>query len=315
MDIFVSSIYVVIGFALLIFGGDSLVRVAVDLGVRFKVPTAVIGLTIVAAGTSLPELVTSILAALDGNSDISVGNVVGSNVFNILAGIGFASLIRPNKIKPQALKIEWPFLMFASLLMWVLGMDYIFQRAEGILFLFLIVVFMVFSVKNAKKIGFEVNEEDLEAGDASGHFGKEIAWLTAGFISLVIGAEIALHGAIQIGKLIGMTDRVIGLTIVSAGTGLPELVTSCVAAFKGRDDIAIANVIGSNIMNIMAIIGITSLITPLAISPQIQNYDILFMLASTLLLLPFMLKGSKMIRRYEGATFVALYIYYIASLL
>lgn len=305
---------VLLGFFLLIVGGDLLVKIAVRFAVRFHVPPAAIGLTIVAAGTSLPELVTSILAALQGNADISVGNVVGSNTFNILAGIGLASLIRPSKVLKQALKIEWPFLMIVSLAMFFLAQNHLFERTEGIVMILSLIVFMWYSVKNAKKIGLDIDDDEIPAQVDNNNL-KDIALMAGGIFCLVFGADLALEGAISLGRDFGVSDRVIGLTIVSAGTGLPELATSAVAAFRGRNDIAFANILGSNIMNILAIIGVTTLVKPLAVSPTLIDYDMLVMLAATIILLPMMLKKSRMIQKWEGAALFIAYLAYLYSLI
>lgn len=305
---------VLLGFFLLIIGGDLLVKIAVRFAVRFHVPPAAIGLTIVAAGTSLPELVTSILAALNDNADISVGNVVGSNIFNILAGIGLASLIKPSKILKQALKIEWPFLMIVSLGMFGLAQNHMFERSEGIVMILSLVAFMWFSVKNARKIGLDIDDDEIPEHVDNNNL-KDSALMVGGIICLVFGADIALDGAVSLGRAFGITDRVIGLTIISAGTGLPELATSAMAAYRGRNDIAFANILGSNIMNILAIVGITTFIKPLSISPSLIHYDMLVMLAATAILLPMMLKKSRHIMKWEGAILFIAYLSYLYSLI
>ena len=268
----------------------------------------------VAAGTSLPELVTSIVAALQGNADIAVGNVVGSNSFNIMAGIGLACLIRPNRVQKSALKIEWPFLMLITIGLYLVSTDLLIGRIDGSLMLFVLVAFFWYAVKNAKKIGLEVEDEDIPA-EVKDSVAKDLGLLVLGLIALIGGAELTLTGAINLGKYFGLSDRVIGLTIVSAGTGLPELATSAMAAYRGRDDIAIANVLGSNIMNILAILGVTSLITPLQVNSDIVNYDMIVCMIVTFILLPMMLKKVRSIMRWEGMILLGMYIAYVASLL
>lgn len=314
MNLTLDIVFIITGFALLIFGGDVLVRVAVQFAVRYKIPPATIGLTVVAAGTSLPELVTSIVAALQGNADIAVGNVVGSNSFNIMAGIGLACLIRPNRVQKSALKIEWPFLMLITIGLYLVSTDLLIGRIDGSLMLFVLVAFFWYAVKNAKKIGLEVEDEDIPA-EVKDSVAKDLGLLVLGLIALIGGAELTLTGAINLGKYFGLSDRVIGLTIVSAGTGLPELATSAMAAYRGRDDIAIANVLGSNIMNILAILGVTSLITPLQVNSDIVNYDMIVCMIVTFILLPMMLKKVRSIMRWEGMILLGMYIAYVASLL
>ena len=305
--------YVIFGFLMLIVGGDILVRVAVRFAVRFQVPPATIGLTVVAAGTSLPELVTSVIAALQNNADIAIGNVVGSNTFNILAGIGLASLITPNRVQKVALKIDWPVLMLASVVMYALSYNLIIDRLEGSLFVIALAGFLWFSVKNAKKIGIEADEDIPQEVKSSGF--KDLAMLAAGVVALIFGADLTLEGAVNIGKALGLSDRVIGLTIISAGTGLPELATSAIAAFRGRDDIAVANVMGSNIFNILGILGVTAIVQPLVVNPSMLQFDMMIMLVVSALLLPMMLKKSKHITRPEGFVLLSSYIAYVYSLL
>lgn len=302
------------GFTLLVVGGDLLVKIAVRFAVRFKVSPATIGLTVVAAGTSLPELVTSVLAAFQGSPDIAVGNVVGSNTFNILAGVGLASIIKPSKVLKQALSIEWPFLMFASLTMYLMALNLSYSRPEGIFMVAALAGFMYYSVKNARKLGIDIDDDEIPDSVTQNTL-KDVGLLVSGLACLVFGADLALSGAVNLGKYFGLTERVIGLTILSAGTGLPELATSAVAAWKGRSDIAVANILGSNILNIFAIIGVTTIIKPLEVSQQLISYDILVMLGATLVLLPMMLKKSKLIGRAEGAVMFTAYCVYLGSLI
>lgn len=314
MDLSLDIVFIIAGFALLIVGGDILVRVAVQFAVRYKIPAATIGLTVVAAGTSLPELVTSIVAALQGNADISVGNVVGSNSFNIMAGIGLACIIRPNRVQKSALKLEWPFLMLITIGLYLISRDFLIGRIDGGVMLLILVSFFWYAVKNAKKIGLEVEDEDIPA-EVKDSVAKDLALLAGGVVALIGGAELTLTGAINLGKYFGLTDRVIGLTIISAGTGLPELATSAMAAYRGRDDIAVANVLGSNIMNILAILGVTSIITPLQVNADMLNYDMIVCMIVTFILLPMMLKKVRTIQRWEGLALFVMYIAYMSSLL
>jgi cation:H+ antiporter len=311
---FLDLFKILAGFTLLVVGGDLLVKIAVRFAVRFKVSPATIGLTVVAAGTSLPELVTSILAAFQGSPDIAVGNVVGSNTFNILAGVGLASIIKPSKVLKQALSIEWPFLMFASVTMYLMALNFFYSRIEGVFMVVTLAGFMFYSVKNARKLGIDVEDDEIPDSVDENNW-KDIALLVSGVACLVFGADLALSGAVGLGKYFGLSERVIGLTILSAGTGLPELATSAVAAWKGRSDIAVANILGSNILNIFAIIGVTTMIKPLEVSQDLINYDILVMLGATVILLPMMIKKSKLIGRVEGGLMFVAYCFYLASLI
>lgn len=314
MEFLLPIIKVIGGFTLLIIGGDLLIRAAVSLAVRLKVSPAVIGLTVVAAGTSLPELVTSLLAAGQGNNEIAIANVIGSNIFNILAIIGITSIILPNKVTKEAMKLEWPFLMLSTIIFFLLGMKGSYGRFDGIFFTISIFCFMSFSVWRSRKLTKKQLEESSDEEIVqSNSLILDLVLVLAGFVLLGVGADIALDGAVKIGVLFGISQRVIGLTIVAAGTGLPEMVTSVIAVYKGRNDIAVANVLGSCMFNTLMIIGCTSIIFPLTISEQIINFDMWILLASCFILFPFML--DKLISRKEGAFLLVAYLLYLYSLI
>lgn len=318
MTWYAAALYIIGGFAFLIFGGDFLVRGAVSFAVRTKISPAVIGLTIVALGTSLPELVTSIMAASKGTNDIAVGNVVGSNIFNILAIIGISCLIRPNRVEKQTLKVEWPFLLIASVFFVYFAQDYLFQRWEGIVFLVAIIGFTTYSVIQSRKLTVkEIQSEDLEFNldKPNKNVWIDILLLVLGASFLIIGADICLKGAISLGQMFGLSERIIGITIISIGTGLPELATSTVAAYKGRDDIALANVLGSNLMNTLLIIGTTSTILPLTVSKNIAHIDLYWMLGATVILFPFLKSKKGRIDRTGGGILLAAYLAYMFNLL
>ncbi len=298
-------------------GGDLLVKAAVSIALKTNLSPSLIGLTIIAIGTSAPEFITSLLAALRDSPDIAVGNVVGSNIFNILAILGISSLIKPNRVTESTLKIEWPFLMFATLLIFAFAWDGLYSRWDAFILVSAIYIFLAYSVQRARRLGkFKESEEKLKEYEdlkplKSGTY--DFLFLLGGFLALAGGAQLALDGGIQVGSYFGLSDRIIGLTIISVGTGLPELATSSVAAYRGRDDIALANVIGSNIVNSLGIIGHASLIFPMRVSPQILSRDFLWLIGCTLLVGPLM--RSRTLARRDGLFLLIVYAIYIYFLI
>lgn len=313
---------VLLGLALLVAGGELLLRGAVGLATLARVTPAVIGLTVVAAGTSVPELAVSLLAAVRGSEAVAVGNVVGSNIFNLTFILGLGALIRPLTISGNTIRLEYPAMALATLLGAAACLDGSIGRADGAAFLALYVAFTAYLVVLVRR-RMNATEE--------GEFRGEVAELTkttpargAGWVSLVLvaagvallvgGAHSTVTGAIELGRAWGLSERVIGLTIVAGGTGLPEVVTSLVSSVRGRDDVAIGNVIGSNLFNILGTLGIGGLIRPIQVPEAIVRGDNLWMIGLTLLLFPVMLTGRR-IGRPEGLGLLAAYGLYLAVLL
>lgn len=324
MEILQAVLLVVVGLALLAGGGEALVRAATTLAEIAGVTPAVIGLTVVAMGTSLPELTVSLMAALNGQPDIAVGNVVGSNIFNVAAALGITALIIALPVHGSAVRLEWPFMFVASALCWLLSRDGILDRVEGAFFVVSLGLFTAYTVYVARRaIGATETQElaaQVEARDIDAKPGKSpprlvvpLAVLAVGLGALVLGGRWLVDGASALARVAGMTDRVIALTIVAGGTGAPELATSLVAAFRGRTDVAVANMIGSNIFNILGILGVTAMVTALPVSPQIVRSDMGWMIATTLLLFPIMRSGSR-ITRLEGGVLVIAYVVYLVTL-
>lgn len=315
MDLLYPIGSILVGFTLLLFGGDWLVMSAVSLACRFRISPAVIGLTIVAAGTSLPEMITSIMASYKNSPDIAVGNVVGSNIFNILAIIGVSSLIRVNRVLPSQIRVEIPFALAVSCLLWFVGMDGLLQRWEGLLFLTLFVSFIVFSVvRSRRRYGTDVSREEEESMERLKHLGWDIGYLSLGVLALMGGAHFALDGSIHLARFLGLSERFIGLTIVSVGTGLPELATSSVAAFRGRGGIAVGNVIGSNVFNTLMVAGGAATYKALEIHPHMLRLDFPWMVAVTASLIPAYFIGKKTYNRFVGAAFLMAYVSYLTLL-
>jgi cation:H+ antiporter len=315
-----SLVLVAVGILVLGYGGDLLVRGAVTIAKAARVSAAVIGLTIVSMGTSLPELTVSLAATFRGATDIAVGNVVGSNIFNVCVVLGAAALLMPMRVHSSAVKLEWPFMFLASFQLLLLARDGVVDRLEGSFFVIGLLLFTTYVVRigrtevageEAKDLAREVAE--LEAPDRLQSVGGALFLIAGGIILLVVGGEVLVRGAVDLARAAGLSERVIGLTIVAAGTSAPELATSVVAARKGQSEIALGNVIGSNIFNILGIVGITALVRPLPVSPAMLGSDIWWMLATSLVLLP-MMRSRLMVGRREGAVLLGAYVVYTTLL-
>ncbi len=307
-----------LGLVLLAGGGEALVRGATAIARLAGVAPAVIGLTVVAIGTSLPELVVSLFAALEGQPEIAVGNVVGSNIFNVVGVLGITAMITALPVQGNAVKIEWPFMFVVSCLTVLLVRDGLLDRLEGGLLVVSLVAFTWYIIRLARQevTGAEAAEFASAVSARtlpSGSFGMALATVVAGVLLLVVGGRALVTGAVELARIAGMSERVIGLTVVAIGTSMPEVAASVVAAVRGRTDVAIANLLGSNIFNLLGILGITALIHPTVVSPAIRNSDMLWMLATSLLLFPVLRTGMR-VTRLEGAILLAIYVVYVALL-
>ncbi|MBU1038763.1 calcium/sodium antiporter [Patescibacteria group bacterium] len=312
-----SIIFLIIGFVLLIKGADLLVDGASSLAKRLKIPALVIGLTIVAFGTSMPELIVNLLASLRGNTDIAIGNVLGSNISNILLIIGIASLIYPLAIKTSTVWKEIPLALLAVAALGILANDKLINKAsiniidvsDGIILglFFLIFLYYVFEISRNKTSPDEVAIKQLPIS-------KSIALVIIGIIGLSLGGNWVVDSAVALAKNWGISESLIGLTIVAIGTSLPELFTSVVAAWKKNPDIAIGNVVGSNIFNILWIVSVSAIVKPLPFNTS-SNIDLGVTMLATILLFLFTFIGQKrIIERWQGALFVISYIVYIVYL-
>jgi cation:H+ antiporter len=326
MDSLIPIGLVVLGLALLAGGGEALVRAATTIAEIVGVTPAVIGLTVVAIGTSLPELVVSMLASVRGEPDLAVANVVGSNIFNIAATLGLTAMIVPLPVHGSAVRLEWPVMFAASVVTLFVARDGSIDRVEGAVLLVALLFFIVYTIRLARRDlgGAEVRQ--LEAHVESRDIGLSsaaragrglpvaLAVLALGVVGLVAGGHFLVDGAVRLARLAGLSERVIGLTIVAGGTGAPELATSLVAAFRKRTDVAIANMIGSNIFNLLGILGLTAVITPVPVAAAIVRSDMWWMIGSALLLLPFMRSNAR-VSRLEGAVLAGGYVVYLVVLL
>jgi len=306
---------VIAGFAVLVFGGEALVAGAVSAASRLRISPMVIGLTIVAAGTSAPELLTSVMAVLKNNPDIAVGNVVGSNIFNILAILGIAALLSPLSVARTIVRMDLPLLVVATSLFLLLAQDHMFSRWEGSLFLIGLNGFIFYSVMMAKKDRKSTSDEVHEEFSVLKNWKFDVVYLTIGFIGLLGGAQLALEGGVQLGHLFGLSERIIGITIISVGTGLPELATSVVASYRGRNDLAIANVIGSNMVNTLGVTGVAATAKPFQMNPQIVTTDTFVMAVATLSVIPLIWIGRFRLSRLSGALLLLGYVAYLGLLI
>jgi cation:H+ antiporter len=307
----VSILYILISLVLLYFGANWLVKGSSSLALKAGISPLVAGLTIVAFGTSSPELVVSINSALSGHGNIAIGNVIGSNMFNICMILGISALFSPLKTKMQILKIDIPVLIVTTIIFMFLFADRQISRIEGFVLFSGIIIYTIFTIFLARR---EKNNEVLNEFQNAAPV-KTIKWywssamIVAGLAILVAGSELLVKGAVEIARFMGVGETIIGLTIVAAGTSLPELASSIVATIRKEYDIAIGNIIGSNIFNLMGIVGISSIIKPLS-AIAISSIDLYVMLGVTLLLLPFF-KSSYVLKRDEGIFMIGIYLMYL----
>lgn len=300
---------ILIGFVLLIGGAEYLVRGAVAIANKLKIPPVIVGLTIVAFGTSTPEFVVSIKAAFNGASGISIGNIVGSNIANIFLILGVTSVIYPIVCKKEEFIRDYRFLLFVTVLFSVLAMTGTFVTWHGILMLSILFGFIYFNYKNSKD---SEPSEDAISPLANKNWGIVVLVTCAGLAAIMYGSDLLVKGAIEVARILGVSEEIIGLTIVAVGTSLPELATTVVAAIRKQNGVALGNIVGSNIWNIVFIMGLTSSIIDVDVPRQFMLYDIWVMVAATFILLPMMISQSKLSRG-EGAFFLLLYIGYIIS--
>jgi cation:H+ antiporter len=321
-------IYLAGGLVLLVVGGEGLVRGASALASIAGVSPLVVGLTVVAAGTSAPELAVSVQATFGNTPDVTVGNVIGSNIFNVLAILGLCALAAPLVVHVKLVRVDVPIMIGASVLFVALiAFDGSIQWWDGALLLALLAGYTIWSIIEARREGSpdEFAEEfgrpaETELEPRAKVITRNVVFLLAGAVALMAGSKLFVDGAVDLAETLGVSDAVIGLTVVAAGTSLPEVVTSVIATLRGERDIAIGNVVGSNLFNILGIAGVAALIAPaagysgLAVSDNIIRFDLMVMLAATVACLPIMFTGFA-IARWEGALFFGSYLAYTAFLI
>lgn len=311
-----ACIQLVIGFLFLVKGADLFVDGASSVAKKLKIPAFVIGLTIVAFGTSAPELAVSITAAMKGSNDIAIGNVVGSNIFNTLVVLGVSAALTPIAVEKGMIRRDYPLSIFAAVLLGILAMDTVFFKAEamslgrmdGIILLIAFAGFMFMTVK----AGLEGRTDEEENSEAMPVF-KALLCIVIGLAGIVWGGDLSVEGAKEIARFFGLSEAIIGLTIVAVGTSLPELVTSAIAAKKGESDIAVGNVIGSNIFNIFLILGVSATILPMNVS-NTYLYD-MGMLIAVMVLTYLPIAKTRKVGRPMGILMVLVYVAYTVYLI
>jgi cation:H+ antiporter len=310
------------GLAVLLLGGHLLVHGAVTIALLARLSTAVVALTVVAMGTSLPELAVSLDAAARHSTDIAYGNIIGSCIFNIGAILGVAALVKPIPVRRETIRFEYPVMAFAALLAVILARDGRVDRLDGVVLIAALAIFVGAMIVFAKR-GFPVGEAEALERDvrraarlregAARAWGINILYVLVGVVALIGGADLAVGGGVGIARELGVQERIIGLTVIAMGTSLPEFATSVVAMAQGENEIALGNVVGSNIFNVLAILGITATIIPVPVNPSAIAVDNWAMLAFSAVLLPIMWRGHR-ISRGNGALLLAGFVTFMGYL-
>ena len=285
-------LYIILGLLLLIVGGNWLLKAAVGLSLQLRIPKIVIGMTVVSLATSAPELIVSIKSALDGFPDLALGNVVGSNVANLALVLGLTIVLSKIDVQESFYKIDWPVMMFASVLLYLfLVDDSIIEFYEGAILFSFLILFLIFLLKFQKTAVIDEMPEDDELLPLY----KIVFFVVIGAVGLWAGSELLIIGAVQLAQNFGVSERVIGITVVSIGTSIPELAASVIAVLKKEKAISIGNLLGSNIFNILAVLGITAMITPVTLrDAELLHYDIFWMLGVSFLILPLVFFPKKL---------------------
>jgi cation:H+ antiporter len=310
----------ILGLATLVVGAELLVRGAGRLATTFGISPLVVGLTVVAFGTSAPEAAVSVNAALSGNTDIAVGNVVGSNIFNVLFILGLSALITPLVVNAQIIRQEIPILIGSCLLLFAISADDQITLIESVLLVTALLAYTVFLIVQSRNESQAIKDEYAAENTKTSNWDKaiyvQVALIVAGLAMLVQGSEWLVNAAVTFAKLLGVSDIVIGLTIVAAGTSMPEVATSVTAALKGERDIAVGNVVGSSTFNILGCLGITGLVAPagIMVPASVINFDLWVMLAVCFACIPVFLTGRE-IARWEGGVFLSYYVAYVVYLI
>lgn len=301
-------IYIVFGILMVLWGAGKLTDGATSIAAKMKIPPMIIGLTVVAMGTSMPEFFVSFVSALKGTSDLAVGNVVGSNIFNTMLIVGTTALVTPMVIAKSTVKKDIPFAVLASAMLLPMAIDGSISRIDAAVLFAVFIAFMLYTVRSAKKDKDSGNEDEVKEMPVW----RAVAFFVLGLACLIVGSNLFVDGATAVASLLGVSEAVIGLTVVAGGTSLPELATSVVAARKGQCAIAMGNVIGSNVFNILMILGITGMIHPMSII-GITRLDFIVMQLSIILLWIFSFTKYT-VARWEGGLLVALFLAYMTWL-
>ncbi|MDY0205530.1 MAG: calcium/sodium antiporter [Pseudomonas sp.] len=315
-------IYLIGGFILLVIGAEVLVRGAARLAARFGISPLIIGLTVVAFGTSAPEMAVSTQSAFLGQGDIAIGNVIGSNIFNVLVVLGLSALIAPLLVSHRLVRIDVPIMIAAGFLAWLLALDGSYNRLDGLILFSCIIAYtsyLIISSLKAWKAGKAIDIDDEYSSQVNpSRFASliNLVYILAGLALLVIGSNLLVSGAVSLAQALGLSELVIGLTIIAVGTSLPELATSLIAAWKGERDIAVGNIVGSNLFNLLAVLGLAGLVSPesISVARSAIDFDFPVMMAVMVACLPVFFAGYS-INRWEGALFLGYYIAYTTYLI
>lgn len=300
---------IIVGFVLLMFSAEYTVRGSVAIANKLNIPTIIIGLTIVAFGTSAPEFVVSICAAFRGSAGIAIGNVIGSNIANVMLILGASAMVYPITCVRKVFARDYAFLFLVTALFVAFAFTGVLVRWQGIVMLALLALFLIYNYHNAKK---DKVEGEVLSPLADAPWLKVILITIVGLAGIVYGADLLVKGAVEVARILGISEEIIGITIVAFGTSLPELATSGMAAFRRQNGVALGNIIGSNIWNIVFVLGATATIMDIRIPQQFLNYDMWVMIASTVLLF-FLMYTQSMLSRFEGFILVLGYLCYLMS--
>lgn len=315
-----TAVYLIAGLVLLVAGADVLVRGAAKLAARFGIAPLVIGLTVVAFGTSAPETAVSVQASFAGSGDLAIGNVLGSNIANVLLVLGCTALIAPLVVSRQLIRLDVPLMIGASLLVYALAWDGQLSRLDGALLFTCVVIYTTFLIVSSRRAAVSEDDEftrefGLKEPGTRFAWARDLLLIVLGLGLLVGGSTLLVEGAVSLARALGLSELIIGLTVIAIGTSLPELATSVLAAFRGERDIAVGNIVGSNIFNLLLVLGSASLVSPAAISvsPNALAFDFPVMIAVAVACLPIFFSGFR-INRWEGLLFLAYYAAYIGYL-
>jgi cation:H+ antiporter len=302
-----------VGLLLLFVSGKFLVDSSVAISRRLRIPRMIIGLTVVAFGTSAPELLVSLQAAFSGYPEIAIGNVVGSNISNILLVLAITALIFPIPVPASSVRRDWPIMMGVSVLLFIFSMNGWISRLEGAVFVGLLAGYIAYSVVRARSVA---PSETIDELNGAMKWWVAVIIFLVSVVGLAYGADLLVENAALIAEKMGMSKRVVSITMVAVGTSIPEVATSVIAALKKETDISVGNIIGSNVMNILSVLGFTSLVSPISVSAEIAGFDIPWMLGISLLFLLLMLPASRSrITRWEGSFMIVIYLLYIYLIL
>jgi cation:H+ antiporter len=306
----------ILGLVLLVLGADWLVKGASRLALSFGVSALIVGLTVVAYGTSAPELSVSVMSSIQGKSEMALGNIVGSNIFNVLFILGLAALVAPLLVDKQLIRLDVPVMILASVIGLVMCLDGMLSRWDGVLLFGGAVLYTWWLIRMSRRDSKARAEEGQSKPEAVGTMWGNLLWIALGLGFLVLGSRFLVNSSIEIARALGMSETIIGLTIIAAGTSLPELATSVIASFRGERDIAVGNVVGSNIFNLLSVGGLAAIVSPtgLEVAPSVIRFDLPFMLAVAIACFPIFFAGFT-ITRWNGLFFISYYVAYTLYLI